>query len=743
MRNFRYYLKIGDNPAEQLTRWNPFYGNTAALIKSQPKGQRYYLTEMNAPLRFLREDADAIIAAPFTTEFRIIFELSVNGTYQPYWEGRFYRSDADEIDEDNRVVTVKTQTVSVIRTILDNREKVYNLIDLSPEIPDDPVFYRKQPLLQVYLSGSEFVTNIISGTSWETPVNALPIIGTDRHNALINDYFFEFNGDIIVIPGVGAGLNPDVSGLYFINGNNEIRSFGAPSLYRIEHNSGAGRLEIVTNTVPSTTVYTGEVNGLLHGDVNHRDPGTLFTSVTDPNSTCRAFRASVYMRYLVDFELVITGQGLQQTNEIPADDIVPPTGYKRAIGIEYDGVIASDEHQTDKYKYGRFTNDAANFAGEYFLEPAFGRGFTWRVAFPLVRSEWTEVSWWFVFNLDLQQVQINASEVLKIREVFSLDAIIRSFLAEWSLNLTFEPDELHSKFFYDSSGVDPVNGDPLALLVFTAKSNIVLGQYDRPANRVDVKFSDFEEFLRVTYQCYWFIEGTRFRVEHVSWFENGGRYPSEGDANIRFDLTVRREPKTGLPWSKGSKKYNYDKTLMPERLEFSWMDNVSETFKGFPIVSRSGYVDQELKEERRTSNVTTDIDFIAANPTVVNREGLVAMALFWDDNLNGYAVFFGPIDDIATWDVLWYIQNGKLSFLYLHDKYYRHYAAASEITINDIDVAATSVRKNKQQNLRIYGETEQNEYGLCRTAIGDGELIELSEDIKSGTYTLQIKHDTE
>ena len=745
-RNFRYFLKVGSDPQQPVETWDPFYGNTASLTKNRPKEERYYLTKFEGSLTFLRADADKIIAAPFNTEFRVIFELSVNGSYVPWWEGSFYKTDAIEIDEDQRVVSVEAKTVDLINKIIENRSKVYNLIDLSPGVPEYDVFYRKQPLLQVYMAGSDFVTNIISGSYWESPVNKslLSDFGDVRHNQLVNDYFFSYNGEIIVIPGAGANLNPDVSGLYFTDSAGRIRSFGVPSQFRIRHNSTEGRLEITTDAdINPTVLYTAEPSTPIHGSPTHSGQGALFTSVTDPNSQCRVFRAQVYIRYLVDFELVITDQGLTQTNELPVDDIVPDTNYKRAIGITYDGVIASDEHQVDKYKYGRFASNATNFAGEYFLEPAFSRGNIWRVAFPLVRSEWTEVSWWFVFDFDIQTVQINASEVLKIREVFTLDAVIRSFLQEWGLSITFEPDELHSKFLYDSSGNDPVNGDPLPTIVFTAKSNIVLGQYDKPANRVDVKFSDFEEFLKYGYQAYWFIEGNRFRIEHVSWFENGGRYPSEGAAIIRFDLTQRLEPKTGKNWARGTNKYKYDKTLMPERLEFDWMDSVSDTFKGFPIVSKSDYVDKELKEERRISNVTTDIDFISANPTIVNREGLVAMGLFFNSELNGYAVFFGSLDDLPTVEVRWYIQNGQMSFLYLHDKFYRHNAPADVININEADIDASTVRKNKEQTIIVFGETEQNAYGLARSLIGDGELIELQEDVKSGTYRLTIKHDTE
>jgi len=161
MRHFRYFLVVGGVSQQTVTK-NPFWGDSMNISKDRAKGEMYYVTTIEGSFRFLRADAERIINAPFNTEFRIIIEVAVNGTFEHKWEGKFFKTDAVEIDEDQTVVTVEAQTVDLLQVVIDNKDKNYNLIDLGPETPASRVYYRKQPLLQVYFAGSDYVTNIIS-----------------------------------------------------------------------------------------------------------------------------------------------------------------------------------------------------------------------------------------------------------------------------------------------------------------------------------------------------------------------------------------------------------------------------------------------------------------------------------------------------------------------------------------------------------------------------------------------------
>ena len=100
-----------------------------------------------------------------------------------------------------------------------------------------------------------------------------------------------------------------------------------------------------------------------------------------------------------------------------------------------------------------------------------------------------------------------------------------------------EDDENYSMFLNDS--VNPITGQKFKVLI-TPKSNLVKGDYDTPAKKAPVKLKELLDMLRDIFQCYWFIDydgvDYKLRIEHVSFFKNGGSYG--GSPTVGTDLTL-------------------------------------------------------------------------------------------------------------------------------------------------------------------------------------------------------------
>lgn len=182
-----------------------------------------------------------------------------------------------------------------------------------------------------------------------------------------------------------------------------------------------------------------------------------------------------------------------------------------------------------------------------------------------------------------------------------------------------------SQFLY---GENPITHIEQNLLI-APKSNIRSSNYDQPAQKATVTLKAILDMLRDCFRCYWFIDDDgRFRIEHISYFMNGGTYT--GDPVVGIDLTTLRSRRSEKEWSFAKNKFKYDKPETAARYQFSWMDDQTELFNGYPIDIVSGFVEKDKTEEIRVSQFSSDVDFILLNPGVISADGFVLMAAYYE-----------------------------------------------------------------------------------------------------------------
>lgn len=573
------------------------------------QNQKFFRAKLSGKLLFSRADYTIIANANFETKFTLVISISWNNgqTWTEYWRGAFWKTDC-KFDTDAQTAEVTPAPVDGYTDVLAGMEKEYNLIDLKPAI--EHLTITKRPLIQMYVPGESVISCFLSGMYWEQDCDPVT-----NENDLVNTYYFALNTKRRVIDISGA-MNPQLPtsfdgaepaqattaftynrGGFTFSYIYSTSSGGAAARWSISRNNVTLWMKQEINQAPRTAPYEitlAPVSGTdATGDV------TIF--VHDLH---------VYGRYLLDTEKI---SGLD-TYPLPANDIVENNrNYRRAIGYAINDVVYfSSETSATPTEWG------LKQPGQYYVPPTL----YWQPAlFPIGRSHWGDLSIWFTFStLDWISEQAGRKEYT-LKDAYPLHSVISVLLGKIAPGITHEPTTEYSQFLYDQ--YNPISGDVFDLYI-TQKSNILAGDYSQPAQKAPITLKMVTDMLRDCYRAYWYVEDGKFKIEHIQWFKNGGRY--YGSPAISHDLTVEKVTRNGKAWAFGTSQYEYNKPTMPERYQFGWMDDVTRVFDGLPIEILSKYVTPGNIEEINVSNFTSDIDYMLLNPGACSKDGFALMA---------------------------------------------------------------------------------------------------------------------
>lgn len=872
--------------------------------KVEPQ-QRFYRADLSGSLKFMRGDFEWILAQDFETEFVLLIEKSNDGglTWSSYYTGVFYKTDC-QIDLDTKKIEVKVDTKDQYVEVLAGIENEYNLIKLAPA--KTPITIQKRPLIQLYIPGDEVISCFLSGNYWEQDVteavtNTSTLVNT-HHFALAStlhkmfmegstnpdlkgDFVgennaamygpngtykitYEPNQHVYIVGTSEFGYGKSSADLYSIwkDGNNTLwmlTGIGSSELTftsffhtnsikypkegfsaTLTHVAGATNTAAIWYTIV-TIPESGATGGMFSlrkasDNVIYYFNPTLYSTMPDGNITFRAypgvgtgtltgykFTFPVYMRYLLDTETI---SGLN-TYPLAADDIVENNrNYHRAIGYAIDCVTISNRLSTNPTEYG-VADDGRYFQMPYTL---WGQKF-----YPIARSTWGYSSIWFAFETFDWILEEQGRKSYTMKDSVLLSDAIKVLLNEIDPTITHDGTSEYSQFLYGAT--NPITYNMFRLMI-TQKSNILAGEYDKPAQKAPITLNAIMVMLRDCFKCFWYIEDNKFKIEHISWFKNGGTY--SGSPAISYDLTTLIQRKNGKPWGFLSSNYSYDKVDMAERYEFAWMDDVTEGFEGYPIEINSKYVQRGKLENVNISTFTTDIDYMLLNPSAITQDGFALMAVVSTPNLfdryaydisEGYYLntgtggliahsnygttgyisvkantnyALGPwefmvwydsnktrisgtniavtpsyvhkspanaayvrysLSGISTWKdnfkivegtdlnawVLPYIQrgidgaelrlqNGILSWIYLHPNYWVWDLPARNVTINkDSYTWVQGIERKKKQKISFPSIDDPNPLQLIKTPMGDGQIEKLSINLQSRMNDIELKYDTE
>ena len=683
MYRVRYKLEFNSTPYLA----DPLLGDDFGVLAKREDDSRLLREEFTGEVSFIETEYSLIMAEDLTTQFFLIKEIDTGSGWVERLRGYFYRTYC-EINEDIRCVKVKKiVTVDKYEELLNGADRVFNIPDLG--VPTVTVNYQIQPIIQIYVAGANFLTNITSGNHWEQPVTA-----TTNQSQLENDFKFLTSLHVHYIPGRGV-LDPDIGGQYFYDQANDDYSNGN---YDVRYDSGAGRWKVHDILNSDVVVYEGTPG---QADVNL----TELVPVGGSGTNAKFLSFQTYTRVILNKDTFLG----DPTEDIPEDDIIPPTrNYTKVIGLDYNGLFASDSNSSTNQGFGRFADDAIYFANEFFALPT--NNLITERYFPFHQSEWEEASLWAYFDPSYHTETTTET----VTDAYKFADVLGAVVAQLNPNITHQDDIPWSQFLY--APTNDIRGKQ-KWPILVPKSNIVIGDYSQPAKRAEVTLNDLIDFMRGRWHADWYVDsGSRFVIEHEQFYHQGKAYTT---TNIGLDLTTLIEPHTGLPWATDENTYEYDLENLTAVFEFQWQEEGSDTFDGVPIEITTGYVNPQSTVKHQTSRFYADLDFALIGDVI--RTGW--MFLECEENDGEYDV---PIVEVDFRGKTYKVNNGYASIVWMVNQYWQHVLPAPDALLNLEAITAVSTMRGRTKEIGFAGVDFDglDLMQLINTDLGVAEVVE-------------------
>lgn len=723
---YRFIIRYGDNAEREV---HPTYKNDLSLDYELESNQQFFRKKLSGKIAFIREDYDFLNKQEFDTEFILLMQESMDGgkTWKEIFRGKFMKTDCTWNDDDKRC-EVNPSAYDEYNDVIAGLDKEYNLIKLSPEIRRLTI--KKRPLIQVYLPGDSVVSCFLGGTYWEQDV----VEPVEDESQLLNKFHFSkasTKQEIIVTQSPYSDLTNQV----YVGSPKGALS--GSTKYRMEYFE---YMEDETNE--ENNYYAYMTNGLrlyvedrlgwefsqtetLMGDYTpeYKDlpnKATLKAKSPETEDVVVDIKSiGLYLRYLCDVNSI---RGVE-TYEIPTDDLVDNNrNYKRCIGYAIDAIYVNNGYSDEPTEYGVRPD------GTYYTQPytLWGERF-----YPVARSTWNYASYWFRFSVVDKTMEEEARSEFELRDTYPIQSVIKALLAQFS-EIRHEGTDEYSKFLYGAE--NPITNQKFHLLL-SPKSNVLHGNYDQPAMKAQTTLNTMLKMLRDVYKCYWYIEDGKLKIEHISFFMNGGTY--DNNPVVGTDLTSIQVPRSGKKWGYLTSSYEFDKADMPERYQFAWMDDVSEAFEGYPIEVKSKYVSEGRIEEVTVTGFTTDIDYMLLNPGAISQDGFALFAAIFVNNRYELPFVEREVDGAEL-----RLQNGYLSWITLQPNYYTYDLPSKNVVINKTPTSAKTIRKRKQK-VRFPSLETFDTSKLVKTYLGNGQIEKISVNLSSRINEVTLKYDTE
>lgn len=729
---YRFTLTANGGTEQQVF---PVYRDDLSKDYEQQSNQQFFRAKLAGKLTFVRDDYDYIASQSFDTQFGIKIYISYNNgqMWTLYWSGSFWKTNCT-FDEDNKNVTLTPDVVDQYTDVLAGLEREYNLIELAPEIV--PVKLDKRPMIQVYVPGQSVIGCFLSGMWWEQECESIletqgETIGGHFYPDLERKYHFAKNKTLRIadISGSMSPQLPDIitaenvgNTLWSISGGGFTLRYAEDTsdpednftYYEIVHNSDNVRLwycrrtngyeyppQDITLTPVSGSGATGNVHIYIH-DI------------------------SVWSRYVCDVE---SAMGLT-TYPIPTEDIVENNrNYTRVIGYNFPNTILFNTQLSETPTQWGIYQPGLYY--QMFINPIMGIN----ESYPVARNAWGRVSIWFTFDVFDWITEQYWRKEYTLRDAYPLASAISVLLAQVAPNLTHLETTDYSQFLYGANPLLAIN----QRIFITPKSNMVTLGYDQPAQKAPITLKRVLDMLRDCFRCYWFIDDqNRFRIEHVSYFMNGGAYPGTPlYPVIGRDLTNEELARNGKRVAFGTSQYQFDKPEMASRYQFGWMDDVTQLFEGNPIDIVSKYVNSDNIEQIDVSQFTSDVDYILLNPGEISKDGFVLLGTVLENGDYKLPYYNFVIDNIDH-----YLQNAYVSFAWLQ-QYYFYDMPAFNFRYNGQLMRAQGIKKLKTQRLNFFALTDPNVMELIKTYLGNGTIQKISVNLSSRNANTTLKYDTE
>lgn len=682
---------------------------------AKESGQEFFRISLDGKINLFGSDYEIISQSNIEDQLIFIVDKYNNTSkkWVEYYRGEFSKTNC-KFDHDKKKCELKTTAVDGYTEVMNKYENTYDLIKLAPEI--SKINLHKRSLMQVYISGANSISNFFGGIYWEDDVNE----AIDDHDTLVNKYYFSYikAGNEFYVRGAGIS---DVNGVYAgtngywscWNGYTCYMGTDTPMtkayIYIKRNSDGTVLYQSVKQWMFTNAgnCYIGRENIEM---VNVSNPSDKFT-IESP------FLYHIYQRLLCDVDTISDSEGVKNTYNLPSDDFVTDNrNYKKCIGLTGGLFFCTSRTVTEPTKYG--LNDYGEYFTNEFIPVSAGIG----RPLPISKNSWANASLWYVYDSYYEHFEERLRKQYTLKDSYSIGAAIKAILKKIDPNITHEPTSEYSQFLYGSS--NPLGMERFYVYI-TQKTNILKGDYDRPAQKAEASLEELMKMLRDCFRCYWYIEDNKFKIEHIYFFMNGGSY--SGKSNYQLDFTKLTDQFNKKLSSYFQSEIEYDKSDLNQRYEFAWMDDVTDLFGGNTIDVKSNYIQKDKTEEINIGQFSSDVDYMLFNPSNFSEDGFALLCPVKNGSTLELPIITvnGLVDenkDIYTAVA----QNWYASWIYLQNFYLWDMPAYS-IESNVLNyLYARDIKKCMKHTIEFPTEEDLDELELIKTAFGNGKIDEIS-----------------
>lgn len=722
------FVKKGFSEIYEIKAVNPHYKDISKKYAKE-NGQEFFRTSLEGKINLFGDDYEFVQSSLLDDSLAFFIEKlhTTDNEWYVYYKGQFSKTDC-KFDHERKKCELKLTALDRYNKVMDGYENTYDLIKLAPEI--SKIDLHKRPLIQVYIRGANSISNFFGGTYWEDDVNQV----IDSHDELINKYHFSYirAGNEFYVEGAGI---TEVNGAYAgINGYwNQQKGYTCylnvtplqSDYIRIKRDSD--------NTIlyQSAKLYTViEANNcyIAREDIemiNVNDANDKFT-IKSP------FVYHIYQRVLCDVDTVEDAGIIKNTYDLPIDDFVTDNrNYKKCIGSVTGLFFCTTKTVNEPTRYG--VNDYNEYFTNKFIPAVSGLG----RPLPICRSTWANASLWYVYDdSKYETFDKRLTKKYTLRDSYPIAAVIRALLIKTDSTIRHEATAEYSEFLYGNNM--PLSADRFYVYI-TQKTNILKGQYDQAAQKAEISLEDVMKMLRDCFKCYWYIEDNKLKIEHISFFMNGGSYNRKAETQLDFTRLQDQFNKKLTAYFQS--EIEFDKSELNSRYEFNWMDETTELFSPVTVDVKANYVQKDKKEEINISQFSSDIDFMLLNPSNFSDDGFALLCPVKKGAVLELPIITSQLIDENGDQYQAISQNWYASWTYLVSKFYMNSMPAQDIDINTLGrKRAIDIIKCMEHTIEFPIAEDLDELKLITTSLGNGKINEVVINIDTRLAKVKLQY---
>lgn len=724
---------ITDRPGSFVHNVHEIRPHYSKLEKKTAKasGQEYFRDSLAGSLKLVGDDFTLVSSQGLDTSFG----LFIHRDGVKYYSGKFSKTGC-KLDYARKVCEPKIETKDAYSRILDRYDDKFDLVKLK--IATTSVSCTKRPFIQLYILGSDSVTNVFNGQSWEHEVSVAMEGSRDaeKHGFEKIDYFREIYIE-------GAKLS-EVNGIYheyrqqqessdtetMITYHRWYKTIKGVRTHYIElawsYNRGPLHACVKAVGNPNYLYYVADPSQ-IPGDMFARKGSLQYLAFTSNYNgvffIAKDFAYDVYGRIVHNNE--------REGSAIGSDDpAISDISYKRVSGVSEYGLVVKQavDYSAAETPYG--ANDYGSYFTPEYLPVTTGN------YVPVGRDSWANTSLWFEYTyIKAETLDSIYDYQYDLRDSFSVGSVIKGLLAAMGSSVTHEPTAQYSAFLYGSSPM--LQGVDKFYVFITQKTNAIKGVYDQAAQKAETSLKAILDMLRDCFRCYWYIDNDKLIIEHISYFKNGLSYIGMSPS---VDLTQINDGFNGKPILYGQGAVEYDMSELTRKYSFNYADESLFPFTGVSFEADAGYVQQDKKEDITPGEFSADLDYMQIMPDSVSKDGFALMCAVSSSGKYSTPISTAVASSYNGRLYLIKVQNVLASWVRLSELY--AYDMPANDLISDVMSAfhAKGLKDCLHRDIRIPNIPGVDAYSIVNTDIGMARIMSITENLDSGYMDLDLAY---